>query len=150
MGKSSGGIRGSGRSAGGNSDITRYSYEYNGSTYTHKIEKNEFGVDRVFRYRDGVREDRSFDIADFRNNIAFNKKTVVKPKAEKLPKFQDSGATYDLNKIKKFVINDMKKRPGFKFVKFEKNYAGTYDLIYDSPRSKNIRMSWSDLKRGLK
>lgn len=151
MGKSSGSDRNQRKSSKGNySDITRYSYEYNGSTYTHKVEKNEYGVDRVFRYVDGVKQETSFNIDDFRNNLSFNKKTTAKKKTESLAKFQDGDKTYDLNKIKKKVMKSMKLYDGrIQFVKFEKNYAGTYDMIYNSPYSKNVRMRWEDLKRQL-
>lgn len=79
------------------------------------------------------------------------RKSTNKKRTESLAKFQDGDKTYDLNKVKKQVLKSMKGYNGrMKFVKFEKNYAGTYDLIYNSPYSKNVRMSWEDLKRQLK
>ena len=171
MGKSSGGIRNTrNKNIINNSSIKaieQYSYEYNGVTYTHKIEKNDYGVLRVFRYRNGVREKESFDINAFKENINFNKlskkeqqSTVKKERnisSQSLLKSVnfENPTKSDYDKIKRAVLIDFKKmnslsikgRDKFSFVKFEKNYSGTYDIIYNSPSQKNIRMTWNDLKK---
>lgn len=171
MGKSSGGIRNTrSKNKISNSSIKaieQYSYEYNGATYTHKIEKNDYGVMRVFRYRNGIREQGSFDINAFIEGMNFNKlskkeqqSTIKKEKyisSQSLLKsvnFENPKKS-DYDKIKRAVLIDFKKRNSlsingknkFSFVKFEKNYSGTYDIIYNSPYQKNIRMTWNELKK---
>lgn len=174
MGKSSGGIRvANKRNIINNSTIKaieEYSYEYNGVTYTHKIEKNDYGVMRVFRYKNGIKEKESFDINAFKENINFNKlskkeqqSTVKKEKnisSQSLLKSVnfENPKKADYEKVKKAVMIDFEKRNSlsikgknkFSFVKFEKNYGGTYDIIYNSPYQKNVRMTWNELKKQIK
>lgn len=165
MGKSSGGIRNAGKNTRKSNSINRqvetYSYEYNGEKYTFKIEKNEYKVDRVIEYVNGEKSGRDFNVKSFLENINRSEnKNLQKVSSENLLKSVnfEKPQKSDYDKIKKAIELDFKKRNSFisnkssawKFVKFEKNYNGTYDAIYNSPLQKNVRMTWSDLKAQAK
>lgn len=68
----------------------------------------------------------------------------------------DNPTKEDLSKIQKEIeknitkMNQFRTGAKFKFVKFEKNYAGEYDFILDTPLQKNVRQKWATVKAQLK
>lgn len=55
--------------------VQSISEKFQGKEYTYKILKNQYGIDRVFRFSNGVKSNSSFDIADFiKNQKQFSKK----------------------------------------------------------------------------
>lgn len=139
MGKSSGGIRNTRKINSNYKDIAGYSYEFNGSTYTYKVEKNEYGIDRVFRFRNGVKENGSFDISDFRKNISWNK-TNNKPSENWSDKQITDQIKSDFKKRNKLITSGEK----WSFVGIE-FYNGERFVKYNSPKEKGALINWKKL-----